>query len=53
MNKQICVECNSIDLVQLEDYPHILECNNCGHPNDIDLDLEDDEDYLEFNEYED
>jgi len=33
--KQICVECNSDDLRSLAPaYPHILECGNCGHPND-------------------
>jgi len=32
---QICIECGSDDLLNLSpEYPHINECNNCGHPND-------------------
>jgi len=32
---QICVECGSDDLKSLAPaYSHILECGNCGHPND-------------------
>ncbi len=30
-----CVECMSSDGVIIAEAPHVIECSECGHPNDV------------------
>jgi hypothetical protein len=42
-----CMECNSGDGLILKDAPWVIECNKCGHPNDVRWETDDEfYDYL-------
>jgi len=37
-----CRECNSDDGLLIKDAPWVIECNKCGHPNDVRWETDDD-----------
>ena len=42
-----CSECNNIDGLIIAEAPHIIECLECGHPNDVTWDSDETDVYNE------